>query len=317
MVVLCVAQYFLFRMLYAQPVPHILTFHFSQLGDWLRKPAKYIFNLFFWGRYWPEGIKKILYPVLNSHLFLGLFWSVAALVSLLLFRRRKQVLNSIWLLPTGYWLAALVLVTPLYFQDAGLVDFDRYAYFMLPAAGALLGLFINRFGMRWKLAVGAVAFSVFSLVYTVQLWQQANRLSNTMLATIPPPVAGEITLLLNLPNALRGVPVVGMSPEGEAALMRKYVLGNSFPGILLEPSACDLLTVKDSVRVARTGLQTLQVTALNGQGWWSGGVLSTDWENNYFAVHFEPHRSAYELQLKLPAGRYQLLLWKEGRWVRL
>ncbi len=317
MLLLCAVQYGLYRTLYNAPVPHIRSLHFSQAADWLRKPAKYFFHLFLWGRYWPVGIRQMVYALLNSHLFLGVLGLSATGFFIALFRRRRRISASVWVVPALFFAGALALVLPLYFHQAGWVYFDRYAYFMLPAAGALLGLFIQRLPVRRSLAVGLSALSVCTLVYTVQLWRQSDHLSRAMLESVPVPPAGRITLLLNVPNALHSIPMIGQTKEGEAALMRRYVLGKPFPGLLYEPSACNLLSVRDSVRVVRTGPQTLQVTALNGQGWWTGGVLSTDWENDFFAVHFLPAQSAYGLFLKQPAGRYQLLVWERGRWTAL
>ncbi len=314
MLALCGVQYALFRWLYSEPVPHIKTLTLRRLSDYLRKPAKYIFHLFFFGRYWPESLREKIYEALNSWAFLLTFYP--AQLTLLVRNRRalRRFPENPAFVPATFGLAALLLVMPLYFQQAGLVDFDRYAYFMLPAVGALLGLYFRKKAVR----AGILALSAGLLFYTNLLWRQSDAKSREMLAQIPDFGDGKPTVLLNIPNALRSVPMIGQTREGEAALMRHTVLQKPLSGTVLEPSACNLHSIEDlAVEIHWQNAQTLEVTQPRGGGWWEGGVLSADWENDLFAVRFFPEKRAYVLMLKSPPEHFRLLRWSGSRWVEI
>lgn len=311
MLALCAVQYGLFRWLYTEPVPHIKTLTWLRLSDYLRKPAKYFFNLFLFGRYWPQNLRAILYDVLNSWAFLGGFY--ASLITLI-FRKRKA-LKSFQkhpvFIPATFAIAALLLVVPLYFQESGLVDFDRYTYFMLPAVGAIFGHYFRK---KW-LRVGIMALSAGLLFYTNLLWQKSAALSREMLLKIPDFKDGKPTLLLNIPDALRGLPMIGYAPEGEAALLRRYVLEKPFSGIVLEAGACQISSPKDMlVETAWRTPQALEIKQLNGDGWWADGILTPDFENNLFSVRFSHPNRSYVLTLKKPAADFHVLQWNGVRW---
>jgi hypothetical protein len=309
---LCIAQYLLYRSLYQYGVPHIEALHPEWLVTYLRKPAKYLFHLLLLGRYWPDAIRQPLYGFFNSIGFLVGFYLLGAL---LVFRFRKHfrtLPDRPVLVPLLTGLAALLLVMPLYFQETGRVDFDRYTYFMLPATGALLGTWISSSRIR----IGLLALSTGVLLYTVWDWRTSDALNRNMLLGIPDFNDGRPTILLNSANTYKGIPMTGQTREGEAALMRRYVFQKPFSGIVLEPCACNLSTETDlAVTLHWIGPQTLRVTQPAGCGWWVGGAAYINWSNDLFSVQFFPERNAYDLHLTHPAIQYHLLYWQTNRWI--
>ncbi len=313
LLLLCVAQYFIYRSFYSRAVPHVGALHWEWIMDYLRKPAKYIFHLFFFGRYWPQNVRVNVYEALNSWALLITFY--CSLLTLLVKGRAalKAWISQPLFVPAAFGIAALLLVIPMHFHEEGLVYFDRYAYFMLPAVGAVLSHFV-----KGKIARAAVLLLSASLLFhTILLWRKSDALSRKMLSTIPDFKDGKPTLLLNLPNALQSIPMIGQTREGEAALMRRYVLQKPLSGVVLEPSACNLFSGTETVKVVWEKDSVLRVTQPTGGGWWTGGVLSADWENVWFAVHFLLERRSYVLRLKAPLSRYHLLFWKENHWLEI
>ncbi len=314
---LCGVQYGLYRWLYGRPVPHVGQVHAAWALDYARKPAKYLFHVFLGGRYWPESVRSGAYRVLNALPFLVLFYGGAAVLLVWIWKRRAELSKAAAaaVLFGAFAAGAVALVLPLYFHHAGYVYFDRYTYFLLPPAGVLLGLAVRtvpRF--RGLLAAGILLTHAALLSGTVRLWRRSDALTRSMLQALPPAPPGTTTVLLNLPNALQGVPMAGMAREGEAALMRRYVLHDPFPGALYEPTACNLRSEADPVpRVTAIG-QGLHVTLPSGLGWWTGGIPTTDWENEAFRVHVADPTCCYELLLKAPPEQYRLLRWTGGAW---
>ncbi|RYD52303.1 MAG: hypothetical protein EOP52_09055 [Sphingobacteriales bacterium] len=311
---LCLAQYLLFRSLYHYQVPHIEAIHPRRVGGYLRKPAKYLFNLFLMGRYWPDTLRQTVYGFLNSAGFLAGFYLIVA-AGVFQFRKRFRLLlnQPVWV-PLATGLAALLLVTPLYFQDAGQVDFDRYTYFMLPAVGALLGYWIANPTVRILVLVGAAGL----LLYTVLGWRRSDALNRKLLLGIPDFKDGRTTVLLNVPNTYNGIPMTGQTTDGEVGLMRRYVFQKPFSGLVTEPCACNIASEQDLVVTTQwQGPQTVRVTQPNGGGWWVGGGANVDWANDWFSVQFIPERSAYDLHLKQPVAQYHLLHWRNDRWIEL
>lgn len=311
---LWVVQYGLFRLLYHQTIPHIKTLTVWRMSDYLRKPGKYFFHLFLFGRYWPVSLRLILYDVFNSWAFLI---TIYASLLILIFQKRQALHTFVRrpaFLPVAFAVTALLLVAPLYFQEGGLVDFDRYAYFMLPAVGAIVGIYFRKTEVRAAVWVLSAAL----LFYTNWLWRQSDALNRDLLLKIPAFKDGKPSLLLNLPSALQNIPMVGQTAEGEAALMRRLVLQRPLPGTVLEPSAAALSLVGDlAVETQWLSAQTLQVTQIRGGGWWTEGVLSADWENDAFSIRFFPEKRAYVLTLKGPAQAFHLLQWKGSGWVEI
>ena len=317
--VLCLLQYVAFRVLYSYSVPHIGALHASWIADYVRKPGKYMFHVLLDGRYWPAVIRVGAYRVLNSWPFLVLFYGGGLLFLVQVWRRWKG-LGAVQ--QAGCFLglfaaAVLVLMMPMHFHEEGLVYFDRYAYFLLPPAGMLLGLLL------YKLPFSRVSMPVVWLTQaalllgTVLLWRESDAMSKRMLQSLPEAEVGKTTVLLNVPNAMNGVPMIGATQEGEAALMLRYVLGHPYRGRLLEPSACNLEKTTDDVVIRKTGPATLAVTLPDNEGWWSGGVPTGNWENDVFSVKLPNPECCYELDLKKPADSVVLLLWQKDRWDRV
>ncbi len=318
-----------FRVLYGDWVSRIGSETAVQVAEGgLGKAAKHLFDLLFLARFlpseWGGGIignfRSSMYDFCDGSLGLILFYSLSLL--LLLFgvlrfrllsgRLQVMLLLFVW---TG---AALLLITPLWFGDSLWVVFDRYKYV---ASGFLYMLLILLvWGIPWQNLKGVIIALLllanqFYATKAVEYWTESSKVVNQLLDSIP--VGNDKPIvLLNVPESLRGVPMLGAWPESEFKLMHNLLQPDKpLKGAVYDALAYNMQTPDDGANVLVLNDSTIRVT-LNqwGTWWWYKGKGGQSYETDAYKLNLIDGGHFYEMTLKKPMQYYQLLYQVGDKW---
>jgi len=312
-----------FHYVYGSDVAHIGTAAVRQsYVSMLSKPAKYIFNILLDGRFFPATTKQYVYALLNSRAgILTFFLVIAAVGALLLFRFRKLDEKGKAIMLVLVWLGTvLAIMLPLWFQQDFLVTTDRYTYFSAPLMYMLLSLLLY-YVYPLVRYITQSAYLLINIGLTLQVnnyWKQTDRYINHLLDTIPND-STRITLLLNLPENLRGVYMISATPEGEYKLMHNLLRPNKpLTGQVYDVLSYNLNNITDGVHVQWQNDSTLCVIQDQcvGDFWWYNSFGAVNYSNQDYSVII-PDAQHYMVQLKKPRNNYMLLYQVNGVWKEL
>jgi len=281
----------LFRIVYGGWIAHIgkgavTGVNLTTFG----KPLKYFFHLGLLGRFWPLKIKTAVYAFCDNP-FVVLIFLVFIAASLIYIvskigkmspKARFASLIYIWLL---LFLAVLI---PLWFGEILYVLYDRYLYFAAPIFYLLLAVAISCIPIKFVKIFFVAAFSVLSLRFTVlvsRYWGKSAKVIDGLMQSVPTQTGKKI-LLLNLPQCLNGVAMIGAENNSEFRLLHEML----YPDKPVRDSVYDCLafnmnTPDDGAHVRVLDDSTVLVT-LNqlGSWWWRAGFGAEDFENSEFAI---------------------------------
>ncbi len=283
------------------------------------KAGKYLFHLIFMGRFFNNEWRTAVYQFCDSTVGLLLVYGIS--IALLLWgairfnklagRLKVMVMLLLW---TG---ASLILVVPLWFGDMMLVIFDRYAYFTCAFLFMLVALLVWAINNKYlRYAVLAVIVLV-NLRYAVQVnryWWKSSRIVNSLVENIPVE-KGKALVLLNNPESMHGIPMLGAWPQSEFKLMHNLLLPEQpIDNKVHDVLAYNMLTPEDGAHVQVTGDSTLRVT-LNqwGTWWWYEGIGGRSYENEDYILNMVDGHF-YDLTFKQPLKNYTLLYQVGNQW---
>lgn len=289
----------------------------------LGKPLKYLFHLLFLGRFLPwNSVKDVVYSFCDSSLGIGLFyvllvaevaWSIVAYKKMA-GGQRVAFLLFVWVI------IALLLVSPLWFGSMLLVVYDRYSYFacgfLFMAVAIGIGHVPNKYVRIGLLTVVVLANLRFA-VQASRYWGKGARVTNSLLNDLP--ATGKTVVLLNIPESIHGVPMIGAWGYSEYRLMRNLLLpGKQVTDTVREVLSYNMVTPDDGAHVQVLNDSMLRVT-LNqwGTWWWSEGQGGHSYENADYKLNVIDYGHLYELTLKKPAGEYALFFQVGDKWKRV
>lgn len=321
MLVLFLGRLALYRFIYGGWVSRIGTGAVSSINhESFGKPAKYLFHLLFLGRFFPDVPRNYVYAFCSSGKGLVFFCAlVTAIVTYILVRFRsmdgKGKVASLFFV---YVLISLALLIPLWFPEMLLVIYDRYAYFTGAFFYMLLGILFSRIATEHiKLAV--VSFYVLAnLRFTIlvnRYWGKSAQIIKSLLYQAPDP-GSRILILLNLPESLNGIPMIGSEHQSEYKLMHDLLLPDSkYSGRVYDGLSYNMLTPDDGAHVTVISDSTVRVT-LNqwGTWWWYEGRGGNSYENQDYRLNMIDGGHFYELTLKKPSSNFVLLYQKGEFW---
>ncbi len=307
-----VALYTTFK--YLKPHKIALT---SSVIDYLSKPPKYIFHIVCLGRFFPVPAKEKIYAFCESGIFLLVFYSLAASIFLYsVTHLKKLTFGSKALSLFGLWAAlTIAFVVPLSFPGSALLVFyDRYTYFADGFVYAFLALFIGQMVSRCIGIALLCLYSVVNLYFTVRLnlyWKQSAYINNRLLQDLPAP-GNKTVILLNIPENMNGVPMIGAQPDGEYKSMREIFVDKSVPNKIYDAASYNMNTMDNGAHVMVINDSVIHVT-LNqwGTWWWYEGHGAKSYETTDYKLNLVDQGHWYELTLKHPADEY-LLLYEVG-----
>jgi hypothetical protein len=318
--ILFVAYLLEYWLIYHQWVAHIGSATIQQpLLTLIGKPAKYLYNIIFFGRFFPAHITASVYAFCDSNLGLLLFYGITLSVFIFLILRFKKmngkgkvaVLFLVWLM------CSMSILLPLWFQDMFLVLCDRYTYFIDPFIYMLLALLISYVPQRKLRLVVFALYALVNLRFNIKVnryWMRSASIIHNLLHTFPDG-GDKTTLLLDLPQNMNGVPMITATPEGEFKLMlRLFAPEKNSNKNIYDVAAFNMISATDGVHVNVINDSTLRVTENQwGTWWWYNNLGCPSYENSEYKLNTTDGHF-YDLVLKKPSGQYLLLYQSGGVW---
>lgn len=320
-IILAAVRLLLFRLLYGDWVSRIgsgavASVHIDSLG----KPAKYLFHLLLLGRFFPNAVRQQVYAACDSSVGMLIFYGAVIIITVFLIRRfaKLSVTGKAASLLFLYVIISLLLLIPLWFFDAQLVVGDRYIYFasaFFYMLVAVLAFSIRNIYMRMGLLV---MFALANMRYAIQVsryWGKSERVTAALLSQVP---ANEkkTFILLNVPQNMHGVPMIGAEANSEFKLMHDLLLpGKELHNTVYDAQGYNMETPQDGAHVRVVSDSVVQVT-LNqwGTWWWFEAKGGHGYENSDYRLDLTDPGHWYRLTLKHPASQYLLFYQVGDKW---
>jgi hypothetical protein len=278
---------------------------------------RYTAKLGLFGRYLDLPVKQAIFGKLDQP-----GWIIALSIALaggLLWwalRGQKRGTSRLSVFMILSYVAAILPVLNLYFNNLMRIDGDRYAY--VPSLFFFAFLAIAVFSLHRVLAgiflVVFLGFSVRFLIKTNERWEQSAQLYYSLLDDYRWQDK-EHVFLLNLPDNYQGAPMFrDHSLSNRALADALHYMGRKTPaGTIYEVAQYNLAAPEDGVSVQSDSVGVLAVQFLqSGNWWWRGGIGATAYAKP--AYRFEPGDGRYRLYLDaIPPGAV-FILQKGARW---
>jgi hypothetical protein len=321
MLLLFVLRFIAYRMVYGDWVSRIGSAAVTSvpLKD-LGKPIKYLFHLLLLGRFFPDEFRNRIYGVCEAlNVIIAFYGAIAIIFAFIIFRFRRMdgkarvaSLLFIWSLIT------VMLLVPLAFGNQELVIYDRYTYFAGAFFYMLLAVMVAFIEFQY-VRIGVIAFfALANLRFAIQLsryWGKAERVDHALLTNIPP-LGNKTLVLLNLPESMNGLPMIGSDKESEFKFMHNLLFPESkIDNTVYDVLSYNLLTPDNGAQVNVVNDSLLHVT-LNqfGTWWWFAGKGGYSYENKDYRLNLVDPGHWYEITLKKPAKDYVLLYQVGDQW---
>ena len=286
----------------------------------LGKPAKYVFHLLCMGRFFPQHIRADVYTLWDRPAAIAVFYGIATIAVVYIMVRFKTMTGKA---RVASWLSictfiTLALLLPLWFGDLLLVVYDRYTYFTCGFLYMLVAVLLSFITARYvRLGVLAV-YTLVNLRFAIQVsryWGKGQHIDHALLTNLPD-AGNKILVLLNLPENIHGVPMIGAGTESEYKLMHNLLLPDKpISNKTYDGLSYNMLTPEDGAHATVLNDSMVRVT-LNqwGTWWWMAGKGGYSYENEDYKLNMIDGGHFYELTMKRPATAYELLYQVGDKW---
>jgi len=211
-----------------------------------------------------------------------------------------------------------VLVLPLWFGDLLLVTADRYSYFTCAFLYMLLSVLAAFITIQY-IRVGMLAMYVLAnLRFAIQVsryWNKSARVVYSLLHNLPD-ARNKTMILLNLPQSMHGVPMIGAEKNSEYKLMHDLLIPEKpLTNTVYDALAYNMLTPTDGAHVNVVNDSTIKVTLNQWGTWWWFETRGANgyWTSDY-KLNLRDPGHWYELTLRKPADQYMLLYSVGDQW---
>lgn len=309
----------LLRVLYHSGIAHVGTVAIQLTSSNFSKSLKYIFHIVFLGRFFPGDIRNKVYHFCESAGGLVIFYGLSLMLLIFLVTRFRQMAASIKaIVLLLIWVAfSLALILPLWFPDTGLVIYDRYTYVLDAFLFMFLSVFVSQFCKRYVFFVIMSLYGLVNIRFTHKVntyWQQSAHIVNNLVATFPNDPAKKV-LLLNLPECLDGVQMVGTRDDGEFRMMYNALMPHKLTNTVYDVEAFYMSSPADGAHVWVVNDSIIKVTLNQWGTWWLYyGYGATSYENADYKVIMRDQGHWYDLILKHPGSEYLLLYTVGDKW---
>ncbi len=286
----------------------------------LGKPAKYLFHLLFMGRFFSNDLKHKVYDLLDGTKCIVAFYGIVVLILGYIVARFRAMggkgkvasLLFVWVLIT------FALLLPLWFGDLLLVIYDRYTYFTGAFFYMLLAVLAGFITIQYvRLAVVGV-YALVNLRFAIQVsryWGKSYKVNYGLLHGLPP-LDDKIVVLLNLPESMHGIAMIGSEPESEYKLMHDLLLPESkIRNKVYDGLSYNMETPEDGANTKVLNDSMVRVT-LNqwGTWWWYEAHGGRSYENEDYKLNMIDGGHFYELTMKHLSSQYLLLYQVGDKW---
>ena len=298
---------------------HIAENVIQPVSSYFCKPPKYVFNILFLGRYFPNDIRQKVYGICESLSGMLAFYIVVLAVCYYLVSRfsimgakgKAGVLLFTWMV------ISIVILMPLGFPQILLMFYDRYTYLLDAFTYMLLALLVSNISVRFVQVLLFSGYGFANLFFTIKLnlyWKYSTYIDNRLLRELPD--AGKKTvILLSMPENMNGIAMIGAQPDGEYKAMHELFIGTPLPGKVYDAASFNMVSRYDGANVKVLNDSTLQVT-LNqwGTWWWYEGHGGKSYETSDYRLDMKDVGHWYEITLKKPSEQYLLLFSVGDKW---
>jgi len=298
---------------------HIAENVVKPISVYLNRPPRYVFHIFFFGRFFSFETRHYVYKLVSSTKGLMLFYTLFILVCGYLISQIKRmgmkgkagVLLFVWVI------ICMVILLPIEFPEMLLVFYDRYTYFLDAFIYMLLALLVSYIPHQKISLFFVTVYGIINLYFTVQLnlqWKRSTYVDNRLLNELPDP-GNKTVILLNIPENMNGIPMIGAQPDGEYKMMLELFTNKHLPNKIYDAQSFNMVTKEDGAHVNVMNDSVIQVT-LNqwGTWWWYEGHGGRGYENDDYKLNMADIGHWYKITLKHPADNYLLLFEAGSAW---
>ena len=312
--------FIMFYARYGNLRPHSHSVKADEFISYLAKPIKYLFHLLFLGRFFQIQVKDKVYAFCEAGATIIVFYGSALGAGMYMVRKhyKKGLERNPLLILSAWSFLIFALLMPLAFPaSALLVFFDRYCY--LPAGFVYMFVAIVLFrNCGKKIAVLVIVFFGATNIYFAEkvngYWKQSAYVDNRLLHELPA-LGTKRVLLLNLPENMMGVPMIGADPGGAFKAMHNLLVDSSLKNTVYDVMSYNQTTMHDGAHVTVLNDSMIDIT-LNqwGTWWWYSGHGGVSYENDEYRVNMKDAGHWYELTLKHPGDGLLLLYEVDAQW---
>jgi len=298
---------------------HIAENVWQPFSSYISRPPFYIFHILFFGRYFPQEIRKDIYGMVGSNAGLIIFYNIFVLLCLSLYSRFASLSIKA---KAGVFLLVCIMISqvilmPLAFPDFLLCFFDRYTYFTNAFIYMLVALLISFVSNKFISTSLLSLYALLNLYFTVKLnmlWKRSTYIDNRLLHNLPDP-GNRTVLLLNMPENMKGVPMIGAQPIGEYKMMRELFVNKDLHNKVYDVQSYNMLDAGDGAHITVINDSVIKVT-LNewGTWWWYEGHGGYSYQNEDYKLDMRDPGHWFDVTLKHPASQYLLLYQQGDQW---
>ncbi len=317
--VIFVLHIIVLRIWYHGQLAHIGEHTWQPFSVYICKAPRYIFHVLFFGRFFPQDVRMQVYQVIGSIPGLIIFYNVFVLIcfglvsgmGMLSPKGRASVLLFVWIM------MSVVIIMPLEFPVIQLVVYDRYTYFLDAFIYMLLVLLISYIPAKIIRICLLILFGLGNVYFTMRenlIWKHATYVDNRLLQEFPDP-GDKTVVLLNLPQNMEGVPMIGAEADGQFKMMYELFAGKKLPNKIYDAAAFNMLSQIDGAHAKVVNDSTVKVI-LNqwGTWWWYESMGCRNYDNEDYKLEMMKDGNSFQLTLKHPASKYLLLYSIAGQW---
>jgi hypothetical protein len=321
MVAMVAVRFLTYRVLYGDWVSRIGSGTINMVSpESFGKPIKYLFHLLFLGRFMEPATRQDIYAYCDNMAVIALFYGICGLLFLgtvlsikkMSGKAKTTALLFVWMM------MALLLLTPLWFQPDMLVWFDRYTYFAGAFFYMLVGVSVSFITVNYVSAGLVALFALVNVRFTIKasrLWGKSGRIVSSLVHNIPDD-RNKTMILLNLPQCMQGVPMIGAEKNSEFKLMHDLLVPEkTLTNTVYDAIAYNMLTPDDGAHVNVINDSMIKVTLNQWGTWWwmetKGGY--SYWTSDYKLDLKDPGHW-YILTLRKPADQFMLLFNVGDQW---
>ena len=312
-------QQVLLRMTYGAHFAHIAENVVQPLYSYFCKPIKYIFHILFFGRYFGVGVRQSVYSFCESTPVLLVFYGAFLAYCIYIARifRTLSAKNKFAVLLLVWMVISVVILMPLSFPGILLMFYDRYTYLLDAFTYMLLALLVSQITRRYIAGVILAIYGAINLYFTIKVnlyWKHSTYIDNRLLHGLPP-LGDKTVILLNIPENMYGIAMIGAQPEDEFKAMHDLLVDTNVKNKIWDAASYNMISSDDGAHVVVKNDSTINVF-LNqwGTWWWYEGHGGRSYETKDYRLNLVDPGHSYELTLKHPAGQYILLYSVGPQW---
>jgi hypothetical protein len=298
---------------------HIGSNIVQPFSNYIYKPPRYLFHIIFLGRFFSLDTRRMIYSWLGSNAGLIIFYNLFVLVCLHIAGRFTAMTTKgkAATLIFSWIVLEQAILLPLAFPDIFWVNFDRYTYFSDAFIYMLTVLLISYISGKYIGNALVALYALVNLYFTVKVnlaWKHAAYITNRLLKNFPDP-DDKIVVLLNIPQNLYGIPMIGAESDGQFKLMYRMFINKNIPNKIYDVAAYNMNTANDGAHVKVHNDSLIRVE-LNqwGTWWWYEGHGAISYENEDYKLEMRDMGHWYDLKLKHPPEKYLFLYQQADQW---